>query len=147
MSSSLDGFRRPPNPVTQAAFRRQVRLEIYLPLGLALLAVAILVAVAVGLSYGTRSSWADVALVILAVPLALMLLLLTVALGAGVYAMVLLIREVPPVTSGLQASADRLAAAARRGSDAAVKPVMIPSGIAAALAEVGRSVRTIFRAE
>jgi hypothetical protein len=124
-----------------------VRLEVYLPLALAGLAVAVLVAVAAGLSYGTTSSWADVALVLLAAPLALLLILVTAALGGGIYLMILLMREIPPVTSGLQYGADRVATAARRGSDAAVRPVMVPSGIGAALAEAARALRSIFRTE
>jgi hypothetical protein len=147
MSSSLRRFRRPPNPVTQAAFRRQVRLEVYLPITLAVLVLALLVGVVVVVGVGSAGAWADMALVLLAVPLAVLLVVLTAALGGGIYLMVRLIREVPSVTSGLQDGADRLAGAVRRGSDAAVQPILAPAGVAAALAEVGRSLRSIFRAE
>jgi hypothetical protein len=147
MSYPPGGFRRPPNPVTQAAFRRQVRLEIYLPLGLTILAVVVLIAVAIALPYGTASSWADVSLVVLAVPMALLLLLLTAALGGLFYLMVIMIREIPPLSSGLQERADQVAAAAQRGSDVAVQPILIPSGLAAGLAEAVRALRSIFRAD
>ena len=147
MSSSLDRFRRPPNPVTQAAFRRQVRREIYLPIALAVLGIIALIAIVISIGYGTASAWADVALVLLAVPLAVVLVLVMAALVGGIYLIVVLIREVPPVTSGLQDGADRLAGAVRRGSDAAVRPVIAPAGVAAAVAEAARAVRSIFRAE
>jgi hypothetical protein len=101
----------------------------------------------IAISYGTRSSWADVALVLLAVPLAIVLVLLTAALGGGIYLILVLIREVPTVTSGLQDGADRVAGAVRRGSDIAVQPVIAPAGVAAAVAEAVRAIRSIFRAE
>jgi hypothetical protein len=147
MSSSLGRFRRPPNPVTQAAFRRQVRREIYLPIGLAVLAISLLIAAVILVGYGTASAWADMALVLLAVPLAFLLVLMAAVLGAAIYLMLLLIREVPTVTSTLQEGADRLEGAVRRGSDAAVRPVLAPAGVAAAIGELGRSLRSIFRSE
>jgi hypothetical protein len=147
MSSLLGRFRRPPNPVTQAAFRRQVRLEIYLPIALAVLLIVVLVVVVSAIGYGTTSSWADISLVLLAVPLALLLILVTAGLAGAIYLMFRLIREVPPITSRLQEGADQLAGAVRRGSDIAVQPVVAPAGVAAALAEVGRALRAIFRAE
>jgi membrane protein implicated in regulation of membrane protease activity len=124
-----------------------VRLEVYLPITLAVLVLALLVGVVVVVGVGSAGAWADMALVLLAVPLAVLLVVLTAALGGGIYLMVRLIREVPSVTSGLQDGADRLAGAVRRGSDAAVQPILAPAGVAAALAEVGRSLRSIFRAE
>jgi len=124
-----------------------VRLEIYLPIALAVLLIVVLVAAVVAVGYGTTSSWADISLVLLAVPLAILLLLLTAALAGAIYLMFRLIGEVPPITSRLQEGADQLAGAVRRGSDVAVKPILAPAGVAAALAEVGRSLRAIFRAE
>ena len=147
MSSSLGRFRRPPNPVTQAAFRRQVRREVYLPIALTVLAIALLVALVIVMGYVTGSAWADMALVLLAVPVALVLVVLTGVLAGATYLMLLLIREVPTVTSTLQDGADRLEGAVRRGSDAAVQPILAPAGLAAGLAELGRSLRSIFRSE
>ena len=147
MSLSLGRFRRPPNPVTQAAFRRQVRREVYLPIALTVLAIVLLVAVAIVVRYGTGGAWADIALVLLAVPVALLLVVLTGVLAGAIYLMLLLIREVPTVTSTLQDGADRLEGAVRRGSDAVVQPILAPAGLAAGLAVIGRSLRSIFRSE
>src|SRR3990172_609884 len=83
MSPPSSSFRRPANPVTQAAFRRQLRLEIYLPLGLTLLGIAVFVGVAAALSYGTPGAWADTTLILLAVPTALLLAILLSALAAA----------------------------------------------------------------
>ena len=147
MSSSLGRFRRSPNPVTQAAFRRQVRREVYLPIAMTVLAIVLLVAVVIVVAYGTASAWADMALVLLAVPVAVLLVGLTAVLGAAIYLMLLLIREVPPLTSALQDGAERLEGAVRRGCDAAVQPIFAPAGLAAGLAVLGRSLRSIFRSE
>jgi hypothetical protein len=133
--------------VTQAAYRRQVRLEIYLPLGLTVLTLAVLVAISVVLGVGTASSWADISLVLLAAPLALLLIILTAVMVGGIYLLSRLIHEVPSYTSGLQAGVDQVAGAVRRGSDVAVRPVVVPAGVGASLAEVGRAIRDILRAD
>ncbi|MBM2844681.1 MAG: hypothetical protein HW404_2518 [Anaerolineales bacterium] len=137
MSSSLGRFRRPPNPVTQAAFRRQVRREVYFPIAMSVLAIVLLVAVVIVVAYGTASAWADL----------LLLVVLTGVLAGAIYLMLLLIREVPTVTSTLQDGADRLEGAVRRGSDVVVQPIFAPAGLAAGLAVLGRSLRSIFRSE
>ncbi len=147
MAPSSSGFRRPANPTTQAAFRRQVRLEVYLPLGLTLLGIGVLVAVAIAVSYGTRSGWADTTLILLAIPTAIVLAVMLAALAAGSYLLIRLVREIPPVTSGLQQGVDRVAGAVQGGSKAAVRPVIIPRAVLAAVAEAGRSLRSIFRPE
>jgi len=147
MSPPSSSFRRPANPVTQAAFRRQVRLEIYLPLGLTLLGIAVFVGVAAALSYGTSGAWADTTLILLAVPTAILLAILLSALAAASYLLLRLIREIPGFTSGLQQGVGRVSGAVQKGSGAAVRPVIIPRAILAAVAEAGRSLRSIFRAE
>jgi hypothetical protein len=147
MSPPNSSFRRPANPVTQAAFRRQVRVEIYLPLGLTLLGIGVFVGVAAALSYGTPGAWADTTLIMLAVPTAILLAILLSALAAASYLLVRLMREIPGFTSGLQQGVDRVSGAVRRGSGAAVRPVIIPRAFLAAVAEAGRSLRSIFRAE
>src|SRR3989304_1190078 len=146
MSLMKPGFRRPPNPVTQAAFRRPVRREVYLPIGLTLLAIGLLVAAAAAVSYGTTSAWADTMLILLAVPTAILLAVLLAVLVAGSYLLIRLVREIPGLTSGLQQGGDRVAGAVQRGSDAASRPGVAPRAIAAALAQAGRSFRSLFRA-
>jgi hypothetical protein len=74
------------------------------------------------------------------------LVLLTAALGRDLPHPDL-IEKFPTVTSGLQDGADRVAGAVRRGSDIAVQPVIAPAGVAAAVAEAVRAIRSIFRAE
>jgi hypothetical protein len=145
MTFNGSGVRRRPNPVTRAAFRRQVRLEVYLPLALALLLVLVLVAVAVSVPLGSASSWADAFLVLLAVPLALLLLLMLMALGAAGYAVFRVIRELPPYTAGIQEGAENVSRAVRRASDSAARVAIVPGGILEAVREAGRALRSVFR--
>ena len=147
MASPNSRFRRLANPVTQAAFRRQVRREVYLPLGLALLGIGVLVAVAAAVGYGTPSAWADTTLILLAVPTAILLAVMLAALAAGNYLLIRLVREIPPITSGLQQGVDRISGAVKGASDAAVRPVIFPRAVVAAVGEAGRSLRSLFRSE
>ncbi len=147
MSPPNARFRRPANPVTQAAFRRQVRRQVYLPLGLMLLAIGAFIAVAASVGYGTAGAWADTTLILLTVPMAVVLAIMLAALATASYLLVRLMREIPSFTSGLQQGVDRVSGAVQGASDAAVRPVIIPRAIAAAVAEAGRSLRSLFRAE
>lgn len=140
-------FRRPPNPVTQAAFRRQVRREIYLPLTLVVLLIVGLVVLAVGAGYRSAGAWADVVLVALAIPMALALLVLLVVMVGAAFLMARVIGELPSVTVGLQHGVERVSGAVRRASDAAVRPVIVPKGLAAALRRARGSMRSVLRGE
>jgi FtsH-binding integral membrane protein len=147
MSPAPSRFRRPANPVTQAAFRRQVRREVYLPIGLTLLGIALMVAAAAVVGYGTASGWADTTLILLAAPTAILLAVLLAVMVGGSFLLIRLMREIPSFTSGLQQTVDRAAGAVQRGSDASLRPVIAPRAIAAALAQAGRGLRSLFRGE
>lgn len=137
--------RRTANPVTRAAFRRQVWLEIYLPIGLTIGVVIILAAVAAAAAWGTASSWADTVVVFLAVPVAILLLLLLVVLVAACVGLIVAIRRIPEYTVAGQDGLVRLSQGVRQGSDAAARVVILPSAAVEALAEAGRALRSLFR--
>jgi small-conductance mechanosensitive channel len=115
---------RPPevNPVTRSAFRRQVWLEIYLPLALGLVAV-------VGAAWSlwrsgmaAPSAWADASTILLILPVlavSLIPLLILIALSVGI---ILLVRRLPEATQRLQSIIYRVQWSVRRGADVAVKP-------------------------
>lgn len=136
---------RLPNPVTQAAFRRQVRLEVYLPIGLTFLLVVSLAIVAVIVAWGTPSSWADTVLVVLAVPMAIALLIVLAGLVAASVGLIAAIRRIPEYTVILQDGLALVSEEARRGSDVAARVVILPSAAAEAVAEAGRAIRSLFR--
>lgn len=121
------------NPVTRSGFRRQVWLEIYLPL---VFGGAALAGAAYGLwrmGLGTASAWADAATSLLLLPilaLSLIPLALLVAASAG---LVILIRRLPPVSQKLQSLAFRMQVAVRRGADTAAAPLVMGESIGAAV--------------
>lgn len=133
--------------MTQGAFRRQVRREIYLPLALVVLLIVGLAALAVGAGYRSAGAWADVVVVALAIPMALALLVLLVVMVGAAFVMARAIGELPSVTVGLQNGVARVSGAVRRASDAAVRPVIVPRGVAAALGRAKGSLRSVLRGE
>ncbi len=141
----LRKLRRPANPLTRAATRRQILLQIYLPLGVTLLLIGVLVAVAVATAAGTVGSWADTTLTFLALPLALILGLVLAALAGAAVALGRLMQEIPGLAGGLQAGVDQAARAVRTGSQAATRPLMVPLAAAEAFGVALRSIRTLFR--
>lgn len=141
----LRNLRRPANPLTRAATRRQILLQIYLPLGVTVLLIAVLVAVAVVTGAGTVASWADTTLTFLALPLALILALVLAALVGAAVALGRLMQEIPGVAGGLQAGVDQASRAVRKGSDLATRPLIVPLAVADAFGRAMRSIRTLFR--
>lgn len=105
-----------------ATFRRQVWLQVYLPLGLGVLAVA---GVGLGLwqaGVGQASVWADVGLICLVVTgmvLLLVFLALVVALTMGVSWLIL---RLPEPAQRLQGIVGRVAGIVRRVADRSAQP-------------------------
>jgi cell division protein FtsW (lipid II flippase) len=105
-----------------ATFRRQVRLQVYLPLGLGILAVA---GVGLGLwltGVGQASVWADIGLVYLIVTgmvLLLVFLAVVIALTLGVSWLIL---RLPEPAQRLQEIVARIARLVRRVADRSTQP-------------------------
>jgi cell division protein FtsW (lipid II flippase) len=105
-----------------ATFRRQVRLQVYLPLGLGILAV---VGVGLGLwlaGVGQASVWADIGLVYLIVigmVLLLVFLAVVIALTLGVSWLIL---RLPEPAQRLQEIVARIAGLVRRVADRGTQP-------------------------
>ncbi len=139
--------RRAPeiNPVTRSAFRRQVWLEIYLPLAVGL-AVVIGAAWALwGSGMATPRAWADASTVLLILPVLVISLIPLIVLAALSVGIILLIRRLPEVTTRLQGILYRVQWSVRRGADAAVLPWMMADSARAA-GRTGRDVLlSIFR--
>jgi uncharacterized BrkB/YihY/UPF0761 family membrane protein len=128
---------REVNPVTRSAFRRQVWLEIYLPLALGLAAVAAAATMLWGSGMATARAWADASAILFILPVlafALVPLILLVALSVGI---ILLIRRLPEGSQQVQSVFYRVQWAARRAADAVILPwLMIESARAAGRAGV-----------
>lgn len=132
MSDKQPGHDHEVNPVTRSAFRRQVWLEIYLPLAFGLAALA---GAAWGLWQSGRaapSAWADASTILLVLPVliaAIIPLVIFIALSVGI---IVLIRRLPEVTQQLQSIVYRVQWSVRRGADAAAQPWLVGDSARAA---------------
>jgi hypothetical protein len=136
-----------PNPITQASYRRQVWLQIYLPLVVGALALGLLAYLLWRGSVGDASVWADAAATMLLLPL-LLLILIGVALAAVIIVLLgRLIGWLPlPARKG-QELLTRIASAVRQGSMGAVRPMMAVSSLWAGLQAAVRVLASIIERE
>ena len=102
---------------------------------------------AVAVGYGTASAWADVTLILLAMPVVVLLAVLLAVMATGSFVLIRLMREIPGFAGGLQQTVDRAAGAVRRGSDAALRPIIAPRAVAAGLGRAGRALGSLLRAD
>ncbi len=120
------------NPLTRSAFRRQVWLEIYLPLALGLAAVVGAAWGLWGTGMATSRAWADASTILLILPVlaaGLIPLIVFAALSVGI---ILLIRRLPEATRRLQSIFYRVQWSVRRGTDVAVQPWLMGDSVRAA---------------
>jgi hypothetical protein len=130
---------------TQAAFRRQVRLQIYLPLLLGLLGLAAMVAAIWRSQYGDTSIWADISLsLLLLVGFALGILLLVVLASAAVGAWYL-IRELPRPFRQAQIAIARAEHSTEQIADRAMLPLIVPKAAWHAMLRTLRYLMGIFK--
>lgn len=136
---TLEPFRRAEqDPRVRRAYRRQVWLEIYLPLGLAAgLALGGLVLNWSGLVAGA-SSLADVLLAGLLLPFLILLLPLIAIVVGGAYLIGLGIRHLPAPASKVQAQLEMISHEARQVSSLAALPVVSLAGARSAVAAAWR---------
>ncbi len=136
---TLEPLRRvEQDPRVRRAYRRQVWLEIYLPLALAVgAAVAGLAMNWSGVVAGA-SSLADILLAGLLFPFLIVLLPLIAIVLASVYAVGLGIKAIPAPASKVQARVELIAQEARQASSLAALPLVSLAGARAAAAAAWR---------
>lgn len=131
--NTLEPLRRvEQDPRVRTAYRRQVWLEIYLPLALAVGAGVAGMAVNWSGVVAGASSLADVMLVAMLFPFLLLILPLIAIVLVGVYAVGLGIRRIPAPASKVQARLELIAHEARQASTLAALPVVALAGARAA---------------
>ena len=112
------------NKITWEKYRREVRLQVYLPLGIAIFIVVLLAALVTMGTNAQVSQWADVATIWLVVPMLFVTLLFLVIFTALVYGMAKLLQVLPFYTKLVQdffiLARDRVASL----SDKLVAPVL-----------------------
>lgn len=121
------------NPTTTRRYRRQARLQIYLPL-----AVILILVVAGGVllwpgSAPAARAYADAALVFLILPVLLFGFIVLALVVGGVYLLVLLLRRLPEPAYRVQLVLGRVERKVRQGADMAARPMVRLSAIWAAL--------------
>jgi hypothetical protein len=131
------------NPVTRHAFRRQVWLQIFLPLVLGILGVAVVAYLLAQRSVAAPSAWADASLILLLLPV-LVVALLPIVLFAGLaYLAGLLIQRIPDPASRAQDALAEVARQARQAGAVAVRPMIVTQSFLAALARAIRRLAAV----
>lgn len=123
------------NPKTEAAFRRQVRLQIYLPLGIGVLSVA---GLGIGLgvaSVGTASAWADITLIYLLMITLVLGLVLLILVGGLAFGVGWVLTRLPAPAMQVQALFVRVERIVRRGADAFIRPLLVVRSVLRAVVD------------
>jgi hypothetical protein len=126
----------PENHLSYQNHRRQLWMQILLPIILAILLI-IAVAVITGLAaFGANDRspiWAAISTIWLVIPVMFFGLLVFAILAGLVYLLAQALRAIPPYTSKAQYYVNRGASEAKRFSDMAAQPVLLFEGIKASL--------------
>jgi hypothetical protein len=124
--------------------KRQIWLQIYLPLILGVIVLAGLVIWVVLEGFGTASVWADVGLVLIIIPTFVIGILVFAALIALTYGLFRLIDILPDPFDKLYMNVDRVGEVMSQGMDLAVKPVINVQKTGAALKAVWKIIISLF---
>jgi len=134
------------NKETRIAFRRQTALQIYVPLVIVFL---ILVGMAAGFMLsgtGTFSAWADISLMLLAIPALVIGIILLVLTGGLVYGVSWLIKALPEPAWQIQQIFSKVAERVQSAADGIASPFIRVNAIPA-IFKRGRSNRVVQDAE
>ena len=135
----LQQQRRPPNPETRAAHKREFGKQVLLPLGLFLLFSVGAAAAAVYFHVGSVESWSQIASIFLMLFWMVLGLLLLAILVGLVYLISRALQLLPPYTRMAQDGIETIRKQVETGSDITVKPVIkIQSFLAVIDALLGR---------
>jgi hypothetical protein len=145
----MDPFEIKRYPVTskdvEASWKHQIRLQIYLPLGMGLLILAILIGLLILSQTGDASVWADISLVILFSLAIILGFIGLVIIVMGVIGVIYLIRFVPPPFDQTREAAFDVQDSISQASEAATKPVIVPRAATHALIAGVRYLAGIFK--
>lgn len=122
------------------ATRRQIWLQITLPLLLGVIVLAVLGLAMYAVGFGGVSVWADVSLVLLILPLLLVGLLALVLTGAVLFALLKVRGWLLPPLRKAQTYVARAEQMTRRGMDMTARPLIVLDGIGAGFARILRGV-------
>ena len=126
------------------AFRKKVRLQIYLPILLGVIGLVILVASIWTTGQGTESVWADVSLVMLIIPAFIVVLILLVLLGALAYGVAYVIGVLPVPFRRLQEILTQISVSVEKAGNLAAKPIILPRAVGASVKAAIMGIKSIF---
>ena len=130
------------NPATALRHRREVFLQITIPLAIGIIIVlALAVMTAVGVTAATQSQMADAALVELITPVLIFCVITLLILGASIYGLVRLILIAPYYFLRAQIFFLRIQLGVMRVDNRLVEPILRTHGFAAQTRAFGRSLR------
>lgn len=136
---------RQRNRNTEASFCRQVRLQIYLPLGIGLL---LLISLAVGLGttgVGGTSNWGNISLIFVILPLLILGLVAFAIVAVLIYAIGRAMQGIRGVSYGVQQKVAEIATIIQQGSDRLVYPIISIRSFWWASCEALSGIASIFR--
>ena len=146
--NQMSGGLPPESPFSEKAARdtrRQIWMEIYLPLGIGVMILAALVIWVWQAEFGAVSVWADVALVIVLIPLFVLGLIILIVLAGLTYGVFWLFGWLPDPLHRLQSTIDRVERGAQKGADGVARPMLMFHAAMAMLKAAVGSMVSIFR--
>ncbi len=129
----------------KAAWRRQVRWQIYFPLGLGLFVVGLLTGLLWLSQSGDASVWADISLILLFALAIIFGFVGLVIIVMGVIGVIYLTRVIPPPFDRTREAAFDAQATVSQASKAATKPIIVPRAATYALMTGVRYLAGIFK--
>lgn len=129
----------------ESAWRRQVWLQIYLPLAIGLFMILMLIALIVWSQTGDASVWADLSLVLLFIAAIILGFLGLMVLVAATIGVIYLTRVIPPPFDQTRTAVLNAQRSVEEASQAAAKPIIAPRAASHALVTGVRYLAGIFR--
>lgn len=122
--TDLQKWKRPPNPETKSAHKKEFRRQVLLPLGIFLLLGVIAAGLLIYFGVGTVERWSQVATIFLVIFWMLIgLILLVISVGL-VFLVSRLLQLLPPYTRLAQDGIETIKQQVESGADVTVKPVI-----------------------
>lgn len=135
------------NPVTRAAFRRQVWIQIYAPLTLGILLMAAVAAVLWSGRSAGASAWADASAILLILPVLALGLVPLILLAGGVYLVGMVMDRIPVPAQRIQAALREIERRADRIAHLSLRPFAIVGGARAGLVHGLRRLASIVQSQ
>ena len=113
-----------PNPVTQKLHRKEMWLQVVLPLCLSLVVIAGLAVWFIHSEVGDFNAWAQISMILLMLPFMIISLLLFALLVSAIVVVTYVLKTIPPYARVTQDAIDKIRQQAVAGADISAKPII-----------------------